>query len=92
MLIETLFLQLFEPDQSEIKEIVQEIVNIYNGVIFKNGTGIRWVIEFQLVDHIVTAGQWFAIPVLHYKQKHNSRLLTNKLKKRPKSKTLMLLC
>ena len=31
MLIETLFLRLFEPDQSEIKEIFQEIVNIYNG-------------------------------------------------------------
>ena len=38
MLIETLFLRLFEPDQSEIKEIVQEIVNIHNGAIFKNGT------------------------------------------------------
>ena len=31
MLIETLFLRLFEPDQSEIKKIFQEIVNIYNG-------------------------------------------------------------
>ena len=31
MLIETLFLRLFEPDQSEIKEIFQEIVNIYTG-------------------------------------------------------------
>ena len=31
MLIETLFLRLFEPDQSEIKEIFQEIVNINNG-------------------------------------------------------------
>ena len=38
MLIETLFLRLFESDQSEIKEIVQEIVNIHNGTIFKNGT------------------------------------------------------
>ena len=38
MLIETLFLRLFEPDQSEIKEIVQKIVNIHNGAIFKNGT------------------------------------------------------
>ena len=38
MLIETLFLLLFEPDQSEIKKIVQEIVNIHNGAIFKNGT------------------------------------------------------
>ena len=38
MLIETLFLRLFEPDQSEIKQIVQEIVNIHNGAIFKNGT------------------------------------------------------
>ena len=38
ILIETLFLRLFEPDQSEIKEIVQEIVNIHNGAIFKNGT------------------------------------------------------
>ena len=38
MLIETFFLRLFEPDQSEIKEIVQEIVNIHNGEIFKNGT------------------------------------------------------
>ena len=38
MLIETLFLRLVEPDQSEIKEIVQEIVNIHNGAIFKNGT------------------------------------------------------
>ena len=38
MLIEMLFLQLFELDQSEIKEIVQEIVNIHNGAIFKNGT------------------------------------------------------
>ena len=28
-LIETLFLRLFEPDQSEIKEIFQEIVNIH---------------------------------------------------------------
>ena len=40
MLIETLFLWLFELDQSKIKEIVQEIVNIHNGVIFKNGTKI----------------------------------------------------
>ena len=40
MLIETLFLRLFEPDQSEIKEIFQEIVNIHNGAIFKNGTVI----------------------------------------------------
>ena len=31
MLIETLFLRLFEPDQSEIKEIFQEIVNIHTG-------------------------------------------------------------
>ena len=31
MLIEMLFLRLFEPDQSEIKEIFQEIVNIHNG-------------------------------------------------------------
>ena len=31
MLIETLFLRLFEPDQSEIKEIFQEVVNIHNG-------------------------------------------------------------
>ena len=38
MLIETLFLRLFEPDQSEIKEIVQEIVNIHNEAIFKNET------------------------------------------------------
>ena len=38
MLIETLFLRLFEPDQSKIKEFVQEIVNIHNGAIFKNGT------------------------------------------------------
>ena len=38
ILIETIFLRLFEPDQSEIKEIVQEIVNIQNGAIFKNGT------------------------------------------------------
>ena len=38
MLIETLFLRLFEPDQSEIKEIVQEIANIHNGAIFKNET------------------------------------------------------
>ena len=38
MLIETLFFRLFEPDQSEIKEIVQEIVNIHKGAIFKNGT------------------------------------------------------
>ena len=38
ILIETVFLRLFEPDQSEIKEIVQEIVNIHNGAIFKNGT------------------------------------------------------
>ena len=38
MLIKTLFLRLFEPDQSKIKEIVQEIVNIHNGAIFKNGT------------------------------------------------------
>ena len=38
MLIETLFLRLFEPDQSEIKEIFQEIVNIHNGAIFKYGT------------------------------------------------------
>ena len=30
-LIKTLFLRLFEPDQSEIKEIFQEIVNIHNG-------------------------------------------------------------
>ena len=38
MFIEMLFLWLFEPDQSENKEIVQEIVNIHNGAIFKNGT------------------------------------------------------
>ena len=38
MLIETLFLRLFEADQGEIKKIVQEIVNIHNGAIFKNGT------------------------------------------------------
>ena len=38
MLIETLFLRLFELDQREIKEIVQEIVNIYKGAIFKNKT------------------------------------------------------
>ena len=38
MLIETLFLRLFEPDQSEIKEIVQEIVNIHNTAILKNET------------------------------------------------------
>ena len=38
MLIETLFLRLFEPDQSQVKEIVQEIVNIHNGAIFKNKT------------------------------------------------------
>ena len=31
MLIETLFLRLFEPDQSKIKKIFQEIVNIHNG-------------------------------------------------------------
>ena len=31
MLIETLFLRLFEPDQSEVKEIFQEIVHIHNG-------------------------------------------------------------
>ena len=34
MLIDTLFLRLFEPDQSEIKEIFQEIVNIHNGSDF----------------------------------------------------------
>ena len=38
MLIKTLFLRLFEPDQIEITEIFQEIVNIHNGAIFKNGT------------------------------------------------------
>ena len=38
MLIETLFLRLFEPDQSEIKGVFQEIVNTHNGTIFKNGT------------------------------------------------------
>ena len=38
MLIKTLFLRLFQPDQSKIKEIIQEIVNIHNGSIFKNGT------------------------------------------------------
>ena len=31
LLIKTLFLRLFEPDQSEIKEIFQEIVNIHIG-------------------------------------------------------------
>ena len=31
LLIKTLFLRLFEPDQNEIKEIFQEIVNIHNG-------------------------------------------------------------
>ena len=31
MLIKPLFLRLFEPDQSKIKEIFQEIVNIHNG-------------------------------------------------------------
>ena len=49
MLIKTLFLQLFEPDQNEIKEIVQEIVNIHNGAIFKNGTPI----EKSLLDFVV---------------------------------------
>ena len=47
MLIETLFLRLFEPDQSEIKEIVQEIVNIHNGAIFKNGT--ETLIKFKTI-------------------------------------------
>ena len=42
MLIETLFLLLFEPDQSEIKENFHEIVNIHNGAIFKNGTLINY--------------------------------------------------
>ena len=46
MLIETLFLRLFEPDQSEIKEIVQEIVNIHNGAIVKNGTTVS---EFTII-------------------------------------------
>ena len=31
LLIKPLFLRLFEPDQSEIKEIFQKIVNIHNG-------------------------------------------------------------
>ena len=31
LLIKPLFLRLFEPDQSEIKEIFQEIMNIHNG-------------------------------------------------------------
>ena len=31
LLIKPLFLRLFKPDQSEIKEIFQEIVNIHNG-------------------------------------------------------------
>ena len=31
LLIKPLFLRLFEPDRSEIKEIFQEIVNIHNG-------------------------------------------------------------
>ena len=44
MLIVTLFLRLFEPDQSKIKEIVQEIVNIHNGAIFKNGTLLKALI------------------------------------------------
>ena len=39
LLIKPLFLRLFEPDQSEIKEIFQEIVNIHTGEIFKNETG-----------------------------------------------------
>ena len=45
MLIETLFLRLFEPHQSEIKEIVQEIVNIHNGAIFKNGTILYYYLD-----------------------------------------------
>ena len=51
MLIETLFLWLFEPDQSEIKEIVQEIVNIQNGAIFKNGT-----VSFPRTQQIAQVG------------------------------------
>ena len=31
LLIKPLFLRLFEPDRSEIKEIFQEIANIHNG-------------------------------------------------------------
>ena len=46
MLIETLFLRLFEPDQSEIKEIVN--TRIHNGAIFKNGTTILHVIWLSL--------------------------------------------
>ena len=35
LLIKPLFLRLFQPDQSEIKEIFQEIVNIHNGGNFQ---------------------------------------------------------
>ena len=54
MHIETLFLRLFEPDQSEIKEIVQEIVNIHNGAIFKNGTDpfLLMLINYSLTNGI----------------------------------------
>ena len=52
MLIETLFLWLFKPDQSEIKEIVQEIVNIHNGAIFKNETTrYNIVVKLALVEY-----------------------------------------
>ena len=44
MLIETLFLRLFEPTKAKFKEIVQEIVNIHNGAIFKNGTVVELII------------------------------------------------
>ena len=56
MLIETLFLWLFEPDQSEIKENVQEIVNIHNGAIFKNVTTIylpNYTAFIQIEERIV---------------------------------------
>ena len=56
MLIKTLFLRLFERDQSEIKEIVQEIVNIHNGAIFKNET-------VGLSFHIKTKAKFY---VSHY--------------------------
>ena len=47
-----LFFRLFEPDQSEIKEIFQEIVNIHNGAIIMNGTNLFLK---QIVSNILSS-------------------------------------
>ena len=53
MLIETLFLEIFELDQSEIKEILQELVNIHNGAIFKNATLGKYILKSDEARRVI---------------------------------------